>query len=418
MREAFAMTRLFPRNLRPNLEQSLQQSPAVFLTGARQVGKSTLAKQIVGPNSVYLTFDDPTLLLAAKRDPSGFLSGYSNASTVVFDEVQRVPELFLPLKLNIDSNRRDGRYLLTGSTSALFLPKLSDALVGRLRILNLYGLSIGELNQRKERFIDWCFSDDPLLHKLEFVMGPDQLASIISKGGFPEVVCRSNSFDANSWFDSYIQTILSRDVRDIVDVDRLLEFPNLLKLLAARSGNLQNTSELSRTTGIPLNSLRRYLAILEAVFLYQPLPPWHNNLNKRLVKSPKTFLADTGLVSHLLGIESTTKERNIFGHLLEGFILSELRKQLGWSNVHCEIFHWRTHEGEEVDFVLESRKGEIVGLEVKAAATVNSADLKGLTALKLETKKKFKRGVIFYQGATPIPFAEDLIALPISYLWL
>lgn len=414
-----AMPEFLPRYITPKFEQALKSAPVVFLTGARQVGKSTLVKQLIkSPDSTYITFDDPNQLLAARNDPSGFLSAFKSYKTVVFDEVQRVPELYLPLKLNVDNERRAGRFVLTGSTAAMFLPKLADALVGRMQILNLHTLSMGELIGQQEHFIDWCFSEQELPALLE--SGPQTKSDLqkqISKGGFPTVATADGAYDCESWFDSYIQTIISRDVRDIVDVDRLLEFPSLLKLLASRTGSLQNMSEISRTTRIPLNSLKRYLAILEAVCLYQPLSPWYSNLGKRMVKAPKSFLTDTGLVCHLLGGNLESIESKYWGLVLETFALCELRKQLGWSAIKGEIFHWRTHESEEIDFVIESRNGLIAGIEVKASSTVKASDLKWLRSLKDQLKGKFQRGVVLYQGEAMVPFGEGIFALPISALW-
>lgn len=411
---------LLNRHLTPRLVSALKSAPVVFLTGARQVGKSTLAKQLIAgkDGARYLTFDEPGILLAARRDPAGFLEALADINTVVLDEVQRVPELYLPLKLSVDENRRPGRFILTGSTSALFLPQLADALVGRVQLHTLHPFSQGELEGRLESFIDWCFSNEglPEDQSLE-VLNKSEVASRICVGGFPPVVSNPEHSADDSWFESYIQTLLSRDVKDLSNIDRLLEFPDLLRLLAARIGTLTNLSEISRTTGIPLNSLKRYLALLQAVFIYQPLPPWHANLGKRLVKSPKSFLVDTGLACHLLQISDPASSNPYYGRLLETFVVNELRKQLSWNNTRCHLYHWRTHEGDEVDVVLESSAGAIAGIEVKAASTIANSDVTGLSNLARRLGSKFKKGVLLYQGRTAIPFEKKIVALPISMLW-
>lgn len=410
----------FSRNIKSQLIAALKASPVLFLTGARQVGKSTLSKEIVAKQSDtrYITFDEPSVLLAAKRDPSGFLEALADIRTVVLDEVQRVPELYLPLKQSVDENRRPGRFILTGSTSALFLPKLADAMVGRMQIHRLYPLSEGEMEGHKEVFIDWCFSNKKMPREnLAIGTSKSEIATRISRGGFPAVVAGTEKRTPGSWFESYIQTILSRDIKDLANVDRILEFPNLLSLLAARIGTLTNLSEITRTTGIPLNSLKRYLALLQAVFLYEPILPWHANFGKRLVKSTKSFLLDTGLACHLLKIGSGLTSSSYYGRLLENFVINELRKQLTWSNNRCHLYHWRTHEGDEVDVVLESGAGNIVALEVKSASTINAADISGLSRLAQLSGDKFHKGILLYQGHNIIPLEKKIIALPISALW-
>lgn len=375
---------LISRHIKNQLVSALKSSPVTLLTGARQVGKSTLVKEIVAKEKEsgarYITFDEPSVLLAAKRDPSGFLEALADIRTVVLDEVQRVPELYLPLKLSIDEDRRPGRFILTGSTSALFLPKLADAMVGRMRIHTMFPFSQGELEGKTEGFIDWCFSNKTLPHEnpSDFI-SKSEIASRIARGGFPPVATGSERSAPGDWFESYIQTILNRDIKDLANVDRLLEFPSLLSLLAARIGTLTNLSEISRAAGIPLNSLKRYIALLQAVFLYQPILPWHANFGKRLVKSPKSCLLDTGLSCHLLQIDNNISNSSYYGRLLEIFVINELRKQLSWNSIRCHLYHWRTQEGDEVDVVLESGSGTIVALEVKAASTISAADISGLS---------------------------------------
>jgi len=411
---------LIARHIKKQLLSALKASPVVLLTGARQVGKSTLVKEIVAKESGarYITFDEPSVLLAAKKDPSGFLEGLADIRILVLDEVQRVPELYLPLKLSVDENRRAGRFILTGSTSALFLPELADAMVGRMAIHTLFPFSQGELEGKTEVFIDWCFSNKGLSEDhLSASVSKSEIASRMSTGGFPAVVSGAKHSNSADWFESYMQTILSRDIKDLANVDRLLEFPSLLSLLAARIGTLTNLSEISRTTSIPLNSLKRYLALLQAVFIYQPIPPWHANFGKRLVKSSKSCLLDTGLVCHLLQIENNVSHSPYYGHLLETFVINELRKQISWNNTRCHLYHWRTHEGDEVDAVLEASNGKIVALEVKAASTISAADISGLSRFAQLVGNQFHRGILLYQGQKVIPLAKNIFALPVSALW-
>lgn len=365
----------------------------------------------------YYSFDDPSTLMAAKQDPMGFLAGLSDLC--VLDEIQRAPELYLPLKYYVDQDRRPGRFIITGSTSSLFLPKLSDAMVGRMEIHTLHPFSQRELMGKKGSFIDWCFSSGdvkPNRHSRQ-ESDRDTIQNLICKGGYPEPLKRASVARAKHWFSSYINTVLNREVQTVADIEGLNELPRLLKLLAARVGSLGNYSELSRATGVPLSTLKRYLAVLKATFIYEPLTPWFSNIGKRLVKSPKIYLNDTGIACHLLEITENPLSHPAGGKLLENFVFNELAKQATWSDTACSIFHYRTHDGEEVDFLLEAARDELVAIEVKSSATLKPADYKGLLTLAATLKHKLRRGIILYLGTNVIPLGKNLHAVPLSSLW-
>ena len=398
---------------------ALARSPVVFLNGARQTGKSTLAKALAGgphPAS-YITLDDATTLAAAQADPAGFVAGLDGP--VVMDEVQREPRLFLPIKAAVDRDRRPGRFLLTGSASVMALPQLAHALVGRVEILTLWPFSQGELEGHGDDFVDAIFRSRVAAPARTGTRRSTPIERRLLTGGFPEVATRKTNAGRRAWFASYTTTILQREVRDLANIEGLAVLPSLLRLLAARAATLLNTSELSRSTGIPNTTLKRYLALLEATFLIQPLPAWSANLSKRLVRAPKLLLCDTGLLAHLLGVDARrlAAERALVGALLENFVAMELAKQASWSEVRPAIHHFRTHAGEEVDVVLEDAAGRVVGIEVKAAATVGARDLRGLRALAEALGKKFVRGVVLYTGTEVIPFGERVHAVPLEALW-
>jgi hypothetical protein len=406
---------MFKRHISGRLLEALSDSPVVLLHGARQTGKSTLVQHIASGEhpARYLTFDDAGVLAAATADPAGFLAGI--AGPIALDEVQRAPDLFLAIKADVDRNRTPGRYLLTGSANVLMLPKLSESLAGRMEILSLWPLSQGEIVGRREGFIDSLFAGEvPARND-----NPKSAAERVLRGGYPEAQQRPSPSRRRAWFNSYVATILQRDVRDLANIEGLGEMPRLLGLMAARVGSLLNHAEVSRSLGMPQSTLKRYMALLEATFLVQLLPAWSGNLGKRLVKSPKLYLNDTGLATGLLAMddEAALRQANLLGPLLENFVVMELRKQTTWSRVDPRLFHFRTTSGQEVDVVLEAPSGELVGIEVKSSAQVGPADFKGLKALAEGAGKRFCRGVVLYQGSEVVPFGKNLHAVPVQTLW-
>jgi predicted AAA+ superfamily ATPase len=238
-------------------------------------------------------------------------------------------------------------------------------------------------------------------------------------GGYPEVNARPSTARRKAWFNSYISTMIQRDVRDIADIEGRTQLPRLLELLAVQAMSLLNMSEVSRSMGIPHTTLKRYLSLLEATFLVQTLPAWSGNVRKRLIRSPKIMLNDTGLMAHLLGLDRKRllADSPAIGPLLESFVAHELGKQITWSRLRPKLYYYRTAAGREVDFVLEGAGGQLVGIEVKASATLDSKDVRGLEDLAETAGKRFHRGVVLYAGAEVVPFARNVHALPVSALW-
>jgi predicted AAA+ superfamily ATPase len=407
------------RHLEPELLAALRRSPAVFLSGARQTGKSTLAKAVAAGRhpARYLTLDDATTLAAARADPAGFVAGLDGP--VVVDEVQREPDLFVAIKAAVDRDRRPGRFLLTGSASVTALPQLAEALVGRVEILTLRPFSQGELDGRRDAFVDALFQRRLTVPEGGPAGRGGSVEQRLLNGGFPEVATRRNATARRAWFSSYVATILQREVRELAAIEGLAALPQLLGLLAARATALLNTSELSRSAGLPNTTLKRYLALLQATFLVEPLPAWSPNLSKRLVRAPKLMFLDTGLLAHLLGVDARrlAADHVLLGPLLENFVATELAKQTSWSRVRPTLHHFRTHSGEEVDLVMEDRGGRVVGVEVKSAASVGARDFRGLRMLAEALGRKFVRGVVLYRGDHVVPFGKRLHALPVTWLW-
>lgn len=409
---------MIQRNLSSQLHEALSDRPVVLLNGARQSGKSTLAQSLLdGHAASYLTLDDATVLSAIDRDPNGFLAGLGSGP-VVLDEVQRAPGLFPALKMAVDRDRTPGRFLLTGSADLFLLPTVSESLAGRMEILTLWPLSQGEVEGVVEGFIDALFSRSFQPPATGTIERSDLLGRMI-QGGFPEPRAKTSPSRLRAWFASYLTTILQRDVRDLATIENLTALPRLLSLLAARVASLLNYAELSRSSGLPASTLKRYFSLLEATFLIQTLPAWSSNLSKRLVKSPKTLLVDSGLLCHLLGINEARLEDDptLLGPLLESFVLMEIRKQAGWSRTAPSLFHYRTQTGQEIDLLLEDAAGRIVGVEVKASASVQERDVRALHDLAEALGKRFVRGVVLYLGEAVVPFSEKVSAVPLPVLW-
>ncbi|MBN1471736.1 MAG: ATP-binding protein [Syntrophaceae bacterium] len=405
------------RNITQHLLDALADTPVVLINGARQTGKSTLAKSIAESThpARYITLDTASVLAAVRNDAAGFIAGLDGA--VVIDEVQKAPELFSAIKADVDRKRRPGKYLLTGSANVLLVPNLSESLAGRMEILRLWPFSQGELIVHKETFVDRIYEN-----KIPFKSDPPELPldlqNKIINGGYPEVQNRVKEERRRAWFESYMTTILQRDIRDLANIEGLTSLPRLLALIAARSPALLNFAELSRSLAIPQSTLKRYMTLLEATFLIQQLPAWSGNFTKRLVKTSKMVMTDTGLMAHLIGLDKKRLETGaMIGPLFENFVIMELRKQITWCDVKPQMFHFRTQAGQEVDILLEDRSGHLVGIEAKASATVHAHDFKGLRALAEATGERFRRGIVLYKGTKIIPFGESLTALPVQLLW-
>lgn len=408
--------RLYPRHLEPRLRAALRDTPVVMLTGARQSGKSTLALKIAAEAGLpYVTLDDATTL-AATRDAAAFLQGLGERA--VIDEVQRAPWLFPAIKVAVDRARRPGRFLLTGSANVLLVPKVSESLAGRMEILRLWPLSQGEILGIRERFLEVLFARrQPALPPTR--TREQDIESVITRGGYPELVARDSAARREAWLSAYVTTLIERDVRDLANIEGLSDLPRVLGLLAARTGALLNVAEISRDSGVAHTTLKRYLALLEAAYIVAPLSAWSRNVGKRLIKAAKLYFPDSAVAAYLgrASTEGLRADRGMLGRLLENFALGELRKQADWAERAVEIHYFRTAGGQEVDFVLEHRDGRIAAVEVKAARTLSGNEFGGLRMLAAATGDKFVRGVVLYLGERALQFADRLWAMPVSALW-
>lgn len=413
---------MIKRQLSNNVLDALQGFPVVYVNGPRQAGKSTLVQKLAVKEwpADYVTFDEATMLGAAEANPESFLRAYEKR--LILDEVQMVPGLFRVLKMLADEARMadkksaNGRYLLTGSANIMALPKLSHALVGRMRVLTLYPLSALEVSGGKGNFLSKLMSNG---FKPATTKRKGLLVDVIMGATFPEIT-DENDARRRHWFESYITTILQRDVRQIADIAKLGVLPNLLKVLAARAGGLVNEADISRAIGQNAVTAKNYRILLQMMFLTFDVKPWYRNIGKRLVKSPKGYLIDTSLLCHLqqIGLEKIAiKDPHIFGHVFENFVATELLKQLASSEDAAELYHFRTSDGKEVDFILERPDGKLAAIEVKARDAVGQVDFNGLNELRRQIGEDFICGIVLYRGTKVIPFDDRIWAVPVDTMW-
>ncbi len=408
------------RLIQPRVEEALGDTRIVVLQGARQVGKSTLAEHVAARRpSLVVTLDDGDVRTFAADDPVGFVGQFPEGMLVI-DEVQRVPELVLALKAAVDRDKRPGRYLVTGSANLLDLSATHESLAGRAEPFTLYSLSQAERAGESVSFIDAAFEGRRLLASSSELTRHDYLERACA-GGYPEALARRTARRRDEWYDVYLTQIVNRDARDISGLQRIADLPRLLRFIAARAGSGMVWSSLAGDAGIPRTTLDPYVRLLETLFLVHTLPAWAVNLTSRGQKQPKVFLLDTGLAASLLGVSPAALGPTVTGSqaggLLEGFVVGELRRQLGWSARRANLYHYREQRGAEVDVVLESPDGRVVGIEVKAAATVQPKDLSGLSILRDQLKDRFVGGYVLYTGARARTVADRVTALPIEALW-
>ena len=417
--------RRLPRYITTKLNDALTVSPVVFLNGARQSGKSTLVQDLsdkiglTDTPATYISFDRPTQMAAAANAPEAFLSAHEGR--LIIDEVQMVPELFRALKVVVDELRlknkemANGKYLLTGSANILALPKLSDPLVGRMSVLTLYPFCTAEVIGGKGNGLEKLLNMD----FTKLTNTTLNITDAIKMATFPEIADK-NDKERSLWFDGYLTTILQRDVKMIYELEKISVLPNLLRILAVRAGNLLNDADISRDIGLSSVTGKFYRNILKMMFLNFDVQPWFRNIGKRLVKAPKGYLTDTLMLCHMLDLNLEDMYKNkpdLFGHVLENYVATELVKQLSFSETKAQLLHFRTSDGKEVDFVIERPDGSVFGIEVKKSESVNIQDFKGLITLSELTEKDFRGGVVLYSGKEVVPFGNNLWAVPYCILW-
>lgn len=405
---------MFERFVERRAEEALADTPVVLIVGPRRAGKTTLVRKMGEAGRAYITLDDQTVLEAAQSDPAGFIRGLDKA---IIDEIQRAPDLLLAIKKTVDEDYRPGRFLLTGSANVLTLPRVADSLAGRMETIRLLPLAMAEIEGRTPVFLERLF-EGKLGGQKDAIVG-DDLVQLVLRGGFPEAIGRDSERRRQDWARSYLTSILTRDLRDIAEIEKLTELPKFVRLLAEHSGQLVNYSQLAAGINVNHRTGQRYVGLLEQVFLIATVQPWFTNALKRIVKTPKLHFLDSGLLATARGLtfDRVKADRGTFGSLLETFVFSEVLKLMTASDLRVTPHHFRDRDMREVDIVLERDDGMIAGIEVKASATVKAGDFSGLRALGDACGDRFAFGAVLYDNTDVVPFGDRLAAVPLSSLW-
>jgi len=411
------------RLLEETVKNTVKTRPVVYLTGMRQCGKSTLTQNIaIGKELNYITFDNPARLVFAKNDPAGFLQQLPKNMLNVIDEIQLVPELFRYLKIAIDENRladkNSALYVLTGSANIFALPKLADALVGRLSVLAMYPFSVSEIKETGVNFLEKLWNNDLTSQRYSRA----NIVSIISSATFPEIALDRKK-DRYQWFNDYLTTLLQRDVRTLSDIKNPDNVYQLLVSLSQRVGGLLNNANVMNETGLDAKTYDKYKALCSNTFLVFEIPSWSkpNKLNKRFKKQKKLYFADTCLLCHIMqrNLEEIYKnDKTTMGHIFENFIATEIMKAAKSAGTFS-VSHFNPvqNHGKEVDFVIESPDGKIVGIEVKLDGTVNEKDWANMNSMRETVGNRFIKGIIIYTGTELLPVSRNIWAVPVNYLW-
>jgi uncharacterized protein len=407
---------IYPRNVRGLIVEALGDTRIVFVAGARQVGKTTLAREISsGPHRMRaLTLDDQATRDAAVSDPAGFVAGL--AGPVLIDEIQRAPDLLLAIKDDVDRDASPGRYLLTGSTNLLASKRINDALTGRVETVRLWPLAQTEINGGTVNFIDALRGAAPPI-VTDAPVGRAALRRFLAAGGYPEARLREGR-RRDRWFESLLATALDRDLREISDAVKTDAMPGLLRLLASQAANLLSYRAIGTRLDLHHATVKSYVGLLEQMFLVRRLPAWRPGLGAREVRAPKIYMVDTGLMAHLMGAsdERIAADDQVTGKIVENFAAMELTKHAEWAAETVRLHHYQ-REREDVDLVLEWNDGSIAAIVVKSRATVREGDWKWVARLRDQHKHRFAAGVVLYTGAQTIPLGDRLWAVPLSGLW-
>jgi predicted AAA+ superfamily ATPase len=415
---------LYRRNAAPDLHAAMADTPVVAIVGPRQCGKSTLAQQYMEERGgTYVSLDDAGRRAAANEDPTGFVEDADLPFAI--DEFQKAPALLDAIKHRVDRARRGGArpagmFLLTGSANVWATLRISESMAGRAERIQLWPLSQGEIEGRRERFVDRLL-EGQVSRLADCQTGRTAVSARLLAGGYPEMLARTDPRRRARWASNYVEMVVERDAHDLTERGQYLdELPRLLDLAAARVSGLLETTAMGNAIGMKKDTVRRYLALLEQLYLIRRTPAWSRNLGQRLVKSPKLWMPDTGLACELLGYSQQrfeTDETATAGALFENFVAGEIAKQATWSETPMRLHHFRTAGGREVDVLVEAADGRVAGIEVKLGSTPSRGDFRSLAYLRDKVGDRFAGGVVVGTGAETLPFGDRLWSVPAAGLW-
>ncbi len=413
------------RKIEFTIIEMLESFRIVAINGPRQSGKTTLQKRIAkNKNMKYYTFDNADIFNTATSDPKGFIDYISKNENVAIDEVQMIPEIISPIKMNVDEENRKGMFLLTGSSDMFKNSKIKESLAGRMVSFNLFPLSYSEINNRDINIVDKLFSDNFNNFDINFEdIKKEEFISAVINGGYPEIYNLPIKAK-KAWYNFYIKARITKDIATIenVQLDTISHLSKLLKVLAGQVGSIVNYKNIANSIGIADKTVSKYIGLLEALYIVKLVPSYSNNILKKVVKSPKVQFIDSGLASFLLNasVESSMiGKTNHLGNLVETFVYTELIKHQSYANENIEIYHFRDQQKREVDFVLESSSGDIVALEIKSGSNIKSEHFKGLVALAKTMKNINFKGIVLYGGDKVLPYKIEeyqFWAIPLKVL--
>ena len=395
---------MIKRSIAPILETALEISPIVLLSGARQVGKSTLSSKLF---KNYAILDDVDLRLTAIENPKGFV--HRLEKPVCIDEIQKAPNLLEAIKMDVDKDRVNGSYLLTGSANLLDMKKTKDTLAGRIIELSLYPLSAKEGNNKaSENVVDMLFERDFSCSKVDASV----IEETIISGGYPELLRLDTELKRRLWFSSYISTYIERDARELGEIREINNFFKFFNVIAPRTGTLLNKSKIAKATMLKDSMVDNFLTILAQLYQVELLRPYSENIGKQFVKSPKLHMMDTGIVCHLLRIKNSKalEESDYKGQVYETFIFAELKKHISFAVDNTDMFHYHTNDKKEIDFIL-SRGEQMLAIEVKASHSVAKGDFRHIIDFQKHSEKDIL-GIVFYMGDTVLEIDERNFAVP------
>jgi len=399
-----------------NVKEALKTRRVIVISGARQTGKTTLSRQVITKDEDYRSLDDSFMLDYALSDPKGFL--HNNPSTMVIDEIQKIPKLIPEIKLIVDKNNRPGQFLLTGSANILTLPIIGDSLAGRVKHIRLRPLTIGEMLKKKPAFLEKAFSKD-FPGKITGY-NKEQILDYAFRGGYPEAAAIENPKHRKDWHKDYINTLLMRDLKDIANIRRRDDLQSLVGILASWSAKFMELTQITSALSINKITLNSYINTLISMYIFEKVPPWLKTDYERIGKRPKFYAADSGIMTSILGWEpkEVIMNNDRSGKLIETFIFQELAAQIDIDNKY-NLYQYRDRQDREIDFLVEREDGAILGIEVKAGHSVSIDDFKAQFWFEeniLKNKKSYI-GIVLYSGDRTVPFKENMLAVPTAALW-